>query len=54
MEYWEYLTSFLYTITQSDSFKQKTESFIQEKVDEIIRDFESYSSDQVRSITCTF
>jgi hypothetical protein len=54
MQYWEYLTSFLPTITQSEDFKQRTESFIQDKVDEIIRDFESYSSDQIRSITCTF
>lgn len=51
IKYWEMLSSFLPSVTSSDNLKEEIKSFIEEKVQEVIREFESYATDDLRSVS---
>lgn len=49
--YWEMLTSFLPSVTSSDNLKEEIKPFIDEKVQEVVREFESYANDNLRAVS---
>lgn len=54
IKYWEMMTSFLASLLSNETFKEELQTFLIEKVEEILTNFDSYQDNQAQSIVLTF